>query len=347
MFRRSIPDASPNPAGEPAPRIRRWGLYGPYIALAIAVTIWTGVWIAARQEVIRRMDGAVARLESAGYSLTWTGRKVGGYPFRLDLVLTGLDAQSPSGWGMASKRFEAEAYLHAPDHWIFATPEGLTLLRPTGGPVEVTGSTLHASLHGMAVRPPSFSFEGLNLQFSPQAGAATFALASADKIELHVRPGPDHQGAVLFRVTNGKASLPGLLGKVADGKPVNAEFDAILSKADDLKGPGLARALKSWALSGGQANLRSAKIIAGPAMIKAEPGVLALNPEGRLQGELKVALSKAPESLKDLSDKGLVPAQAAAAAAADPSLEARATLKFHDGLTYLGQIPVCPAPKLF
>ena len=347
MFRRSTPDANQPPEAVLSPHPRRWGLYGPYIALAIAVLLWSAAWLAARSEVLRHMDSAIAKSESVGYHFSWKHRTVDGYPFRLDLVLTDFKGRSPGGWGLESRRLEAEAYLHAPDHWVFGAPEGLSLVRPLGGPVEITGSTIHASLHGMSVQPPSFSFEGLNLRFAPAEGARPFALSGADKVELHLRPGPDHQGAVLFRLTQGKASLPGLLGKIAGNQPVNLELEAILSKADSLKGPGWREAARAWAVAGGRASVRSALATAGAAMIKARSGDLSLSPDGILSGQLDVALSKAPETLDLLSTQGQIPREAASAAAAQASPASLALLSFHDGATYLGSFAIGPAPRLF
>ncbi|OYU71260.1 MAG: hypothetical protein CFE28_15450 [Alphaproteobacteria bacterium PA2] len=345
MFRRSAPDATPPPSGETAPRPRRWGLYGPYIALAIAVALWSGAWLTARSEVIRRMDSLVASFEASGHHLQWSQRTVGGYPFRLSVVVTDFKGQAPGGWGVESRRLEAEAFMHAPGHWVLAAPEGLTLLRPAGGPVDITGTPIHASLHGLAVRPPSFSLEGLDLRFTGRE--KPFVLSGADKFELHLRPGPDRQGAILFRLTNGRANPPGLLGRIAGNQPVNLELEAILSRADALKGPGWSRAVRAWAAAGGRANLRSARASAGSAMIEAKPGELSLSQDGRLAGQINVTLRKAPEALSDLTSQGVIPGSASAGLPPGSDPAAQATLTFKDGATFLGQIPIGPAPRLF
>lgn len=343
MFRRTAPDAPSTPPGKTAAQPRRWGLYGPYIALAIALTVWTGVWLAARAEVIQHMDSRVSRLKAAGYQLTWGDRSVGGYPFRLDLVLTDLHGRTPGGWGLDARRFEAEAFMHAPGHWVFAAPEGLTLVRPAGGPVEVIGSVLHGSLSGLANHPPSLSLEGLDLRFSGRQ--RPFALTGADRFELHVRPGPDHQAAVLVRLVQGKADPQGLFGRIAGAQPVNLKLEAILSGADALKGETWSEAGRSWALSGGRANLVAANLSAGPALVEAQPASLTLTPDGRLSGEVQVGLKQGPESLGDLARQGLLDADAAKTASQD--IAGKARISFRDGRSYLGPIPLGPSPQVF
>ncbi len=341
MFRRSTPDASPTPAEGPPDRPRRLGLYGPYIALAIAVTVWSGAWWTARQTVIQHMDDQVSRFRAAGYDLSWTQRTVSGYPFRLDVVLTRFKGVAPSGWGLSSERLEAEAYMHAPDHWVFAAPQGLSLLRPKSGAVEVTGSTLHASLHGLEMRPPSLSLEGINLHFKTPSGVQPFALTSADKVEFHLRPGPDRQGAVLFRLTNGS------LGLSAEGRPVGLQLEAILSRADALQGPGLAKAFRAWTLAGGRATLKVARATVGDAMIATSTGDLSLTPDGYLSGQLDVTRNKGHEALMALSYLGVIPKTAGAAVPASSQIEGPMVLHFRKDATYLGPVEIGPAAKAF
>lgn len=341
MFRRSNRYPLTTPAGEPAGSPRRWGLYGPYIALAIAVTLWSGAWLMAREKVIQGTDRLAAKYESAGYEIAWKQRSVGGYPFRIDLVLTDVEVRDPEGWGMTSGRLEAEAFLHAPGHWVFAAPRGVSLLRPAGGPVEITGSTLHASLTGLDMRPPRFSFEGLNLHFRTLDGRDTFPMTGAEKIEAYLRPGPDHQAAVLFRLTKGRADRP---GGIAEPLRLDLELEAILSRTDSLKGTGWTQTVKAWAAAGGQASLRSAKATAGPAMLVARPGTLGLDAAGRVSGQLDVSLGRPSEMLHALSKHGLIPKVSDADL---HDLPADTVIRFRDGSAFLGTLAIGSAPGLF
>src|SRR5690606_28959594 len=124
----------------PPPRKpRRLGLYIPFILLLLAVAAWTVFWFWARGEAATRMDAAAADLRTAGYEISWKDRGVGGYPFRLNMTLTEARIREPSGWGLEAPMLEAHAFMHAPAHWIIAAPQGLTFVRPLGGPVAVSG----------------------------------------------------------------------------------------------------------------------------------------------------------------------------------------------------------------
>ncbi len=93
-----------------------------------------------RGQVQTRMDAAAAAFARAGYQLSWKDRKVGGYPFRLDVTLTDVRLREPTGWALEAPRIEGEAFMHALGSWLIAAPEGLTFIRPVGGGVEVKGN---------------------------------------------------------------------------------------------------------------------------------------------------------------------------------------------------------------
>ena len=118
---------------------RRWGLYAPFVVLAIAAVVWSLFWVQMRSQVLSAMDMRVQALRQAGYQLDWKSRKLDGYPFRLDITLTEVQVRDPSGWGLDMPRLEAEAYLHSAGHWVMAAPDGLTLARPLAGRLTVRG----------------------------------------------------------------------------------------------------------------------------------------------------------------------------------------------------------------
>ena len=354
MARRSkTPEALPVPDPEPARKPRRFWLYAPFIILLIAMAGWTALWLQVRGQAASQIDATAAELRKAGYEVSWKDRTLGGYPFRLDVVLTDARIREPGGWALAAPRLESEAFVHSMGHWIMAAPEGLTLTRPVGGPVEVRGELLRASLSGADRRPPAFSFEGRKLTFAPGAGAQPFGLSAADRVELHLRPGPDDQGAVLFKVDNGKARLSGLFAQLAGDKPISIVWDSILTRMSGFSGDDWPTAVRAWSAGGGLIQVRQAGVTAGDALIGAQTGQLGVGHDGRLEGSMDVTLRQAPRALAAMAASGTLPpetalaASAVAAAREDSASVARATLTFQAGRMTLGPVAVGAAPRVY
>ncbi|MDB5476585.1 MAG: hypothetical protein JWP49_2096 [Phenylobacterium sp.] len=341
----------PDPA---TPRkLSRWGLCGPFLLALVIVAAWSGLWVWARGQAQGRMDAAVADLAKAGYQIAWRQRDIGGYPFRMDVTLTDAVIREPSGWGLEAPDLEAEAYLHAPGHWMLAAPQGITFVRPRAGPVTVTGKLIHASLTDIDKRPPSFSFEGTGLNFQPAPGAEPFFLSAADKVEFHLRAGPDDEGGVFLSVDKGKARLSGLFARIAGDKPISIVWNATLTKMSAFSGDSWREAVRHWTDAGGRMQVRQAGVTAGDALIGATAATLTVGADGRVRGELPVTVRQAPRALGAMSDQGLLPRETARAAAdvaqarEEANQTAHITLDFQAGRTTLGPVGIGPAPKVY
>lgn len=332
---------------------RRLGLYLPFALLLLAAVAWTVFWLWMRGEVQKQMDAAVADLGRSGYQISWARRSLGGYPFRMDVSLTDAKVREPSGWALQSPLLEGEAVLYAPGHWMLGAPQGLTFVRPVGGPVAVSGKTLRASLTDFAKRPPSFSFQGEKLGFQPAAGAEPFALTAADLVEFHLRAGPNDEGGIFARIDGGKARPDGLFGRVAAGKPVALVWNSTLSKMSAFTGAGWADAVRGWSDAGGQMSVRdTSRLTAGDALVAARSGTLGVGRDGRLRGVMDVSLRQAPRALGAMAQTGVLPPTAADAASAVVAARqegdiARATLNFEAGQITLGPVALGPAPMVY
>ena len=346
----SVPDPTP-------PRkLSRLPLYLAFGALLVFVVVLSAAWVWARGQAVSRLDAGAEALRRAGYELSWKDRKVGGYPFRLNIVLTEPRIRDRSGWALEAPRLEGQAFLHAPTLWIVAAPDGLTFTRPLSGPVQVRGRLVRMSLSHFAATPPSLSFEGTGLTFQPAAGAEPFALASAERVEIHVRRAPSEVGdeaGVWVSVTDGKARLSGLLERIAGAKPISIEWDSRLSQASALHGATWADAVRRWAAAGGRISVKRAGLTAGDALIGVNSGDLAVGSDGRLKGVLDLSLRQAPKAFGAMEATGVVPDGPAEAAAAIVAARqgtgdlARATLNFEAGRTTLGPIALWPAPQVY
>ena len=215
------------------------------------------------------------------------------------------------------------------------------------------GKTLRASLNNLKSTPPSFSLEGSDLIFTPSPGAKPFALARAQHLEFHLRPGPDDQGAMLFKILGGQAAPDGFLGRVAENKPMSIIWDSLFTKAGKFRGQTWVAAARAWSEQGGTLIVRQAGLTAGSASLGAQSGTLGADTEGLLTGSLKMTARGAPEVLNALAEEGLISplaamsANAVAIANLAPGHTANLTVTFQAGRITLGPVALGPAPRVY
>jgi hypothetical protein len=316
------------PRQAPAPKASRLGLYGPFIAVAMALAAWSGGWWWMKAKAEQVLDTVAAQRGAAGGSFVWRTRRIYGYPFRLDMDLTGLAWREPTGWALAAPTLKAEASVFTPDHWVAFAPDGAILGRPVGGAV------------------------GLGLAFVPAPGAAPFFLNDAAELHLHTRAGPADQGGFFFELARATPAPQSALGVLAAGKTVTLTADGLYSRSGELAGSSWARAIDAWATAGGRLQVRRLRLIAGDATLEAQGVGLSADGEGRLQGALDATLSHGDRMLSALVANGSLDPGAARIAAA--VLQAAhigafdlATLTFQAGRTTIGPVALGAAPKVY
>jgi hypothetical protein len=283
----SVPPAARKP--------RRLGLYIPWGLAVLLIVGWSLVWVWMIGEAGRRLDAAAAGLRKAGWQASWTSRRLGGYPFRLDVDLDGLVLTDPSGWAVSLPRVESEAYVFAPTRWILAAPDGLAFTRRDGGMVTVTARLLKASVSGWDRAPAKLALEGDDLTFTPSPGARPFWLSRARLLQFETRPGPGDQGAAYFGVEDGVASPTGWLGRVAAGQPVKLVTETTFTHASEFAGPGWRAALTRWAHAGGALSVEQLSLNAGDASLASKQGTLSVADNGDLAGALTL---QSPDPLR-------------------------------------------------
>jgi len=328
----------------PPRKARRRGLFAPFIIALIFVAAWCAGWFWLRIQAEQRMDAASASLKSRGYDLSWSARSFSGFPFRLNVTLADARVAEPSGWALRIPELKAEAMIYGLDHWVAVAPRGVLLTRPTGGDVAIAGTALRASLAGLKDHPPRVSIEGAGLVFSTAPDAAPFPLRSAQAMELHLRPGPDDQAAILFKAGSARVNFTGLLGRIAQENSADMTLDARLSRASILRGDNWADAVRDWSAAGGAITMENARITAGEAEGTAKSGALTVDADGRLQGKLEVALKERVDPKAARTPEQML-AAAAQALGREPVIEA--SLILQDGRTRLGTIDTGPSPRVY
>ena len=297
-----MPDPGP-------PRKLRWaGLWVPFLLAGLLVAGWSAGWVSAARQVETRLERGVTELRASGTEVAWSSKRLSGYPFRLNLALSDLRVAS-GGWVLSTPDLEAQAFLHAPRNWLVATPAGLVVTRPEGGGLEVRGRRILASFALAAGGIPRVSIEGLGLTFRPSPSAQPFALSGAERLELHLRPGPNDQAAVFLRLEGGAPEPGRLFADLGGGASVSGQVDAIADRASMLAQP---NPLQAWSAAGGRLELRQAGLTTGQTRLSvASPGLVA-SPDGQLTGPLTLRTSGPPEVLRVLLRHGVISPDGAA-----------------------------------
>lgn len=342
----------PDPSRPRKPPSRFW-LFAPYVALLIAIAVWSGVWLGARASLIGRLDAAAERLRGEGYVVAWKSRAVGGYPFRLDMTLEQARFVEPSGWGLAAPKLEAQAYAYAPDHWLAVVDRGVTIERPKGGPVVVAGQMLRASVVGLADAPPRVSVEGVDLTFTPRPSGRPFPITYAQRLGLHMRPAGDDRVEGCLLLAGAKAAPGEWLGRIAGDRRLALIADVFASKTGAFAGRGWPDMARHWAAAGGAVDIAQAGLAAGPRRLGVGRGRLSVDADGSLDGALTVDITHAAGLMDDVGrSDGVDPLAAKAARAV---IDARAVagrrtlvdLTFQAGATTLGPVAMGPAPRAY
>jgi hypothetical protein len=332
-------------ATAPSRKPRRLGLLAPFVVLLIVAVGWSIGWLWLRGQTEQRMDATALSLKSRGYDLSWETRTFSGYPFRMDVRLINARVAEPSGWALRAPELNGEANAYDIGHWVIVARQGVVMTRPINGDVVITGQALRASFAGFDKYPPRISVEGANLVFTPAAGAAPVPLLSAAGLQLHVRPGPDDQGAIFFEAKGAKAQFTGLLGRIAADRTADLIWDSKVSKISALHGTSWSDAVADWSAAGGSLTVQQGKLNAGEAMIEAKSGALTVDDNGRLRGALDVTVREVPTPGQALRSPEAAAAAIAQALGRDPTLSA--TLKFENGRTRLGLFDTGPSPRVF
>lgn len=311
-----------------------------------------GYWWIMKSRIEAGVDRQAEGLRAAGYGVDLSGRRVSGFPFRLKLDVDEARIASPGGWSLAAPGLKAEAYLHDPTHWVIVAPKGLSVVRPKGGGLTINGAALRASVAGVSQSPWRIVLQGEKLTFAPAPGARPFSLASADRIELYLRPAPTAgEGMALFKLEGGRAGQGSLLHRVAADAAVTATLQARVTRPAAFQGRDWGEALRAWGRAGGAAAGLQGQASGGAVTLNVKDGTLSVGPDGRLVGAAPLELKGADKAFSALTGAEVLPpdvagSAATVAAARASGQSATLNLVFQAGATTLGPVRIGVAPKV-
>lgn len=284
-----------------------------YAALAVAALAYTGYWflLAARAE--RAIDREIAGLAERGLAVSYTGRRLTGYPYRLSAEFTGL-ALGPSGGAPGARsdwRWESDRVAAHVEPWnlrhVVAVFDGAHRLRTArGAPLSATAASARASLVlGDAGRPLRAVVDVADIGL---AAAARFPGAEAARVRLAARRATGGGEEAARADVDVAVRIDGL-SVVDDGRAANAHPVRRMSVEGTLRGPLPAAwtpaELVRWRDAGGAFAVRDVAFDWGPVSLRGD-GEIGLDEALRPRGGIDARIAGFPALVDLLHDEGVI-----------------------------------------
>jgi hypothetical protein len=288
----------------------RFYIYGPVSLLLLIVVLYSVFWRVQADTLSARLDRANGGEVIPGIAFTFAAKTVGGYPFRLDAVLSGVTFSHQGAEGETAWRTE-ELALHAMsynlDRYIFEVTGLQSFAHPPAAPgnvprvIYVTPATARASAILSNGKLARFDMD----LWEPQAKDATQGADPkrnffAGRAQLHLLWRPDDTIDVAAQINNARIGagyaaakvdimlpLIDLRGKLTGSSALDGLVAGTMSVAD---------AAQAWRGRMGELNV-SDLTLNWPDAHADLKGDVAINsagrPTGHLEGE-RVQNGKAP-----------------------------------------------------
>jgi len=269
-------------------RYSRFWLYAPFVLLLLAAVAWTVAWFVIRGRAAEALDGWLAAEAQAGRQWTCQDRRIGGYPFRIEIICGSLDLKQ-GAVAASFGRVESVAQVYQPRFIITEIDGPLTV---TDGVVTVQAkwdllqTSVHASPGGL--QRLSLVAEGPNVTVK---GLALGELASTSQhLELHVRPNPSRRAEKAYdtALSVKQARIPVLDSLVGGSEATDLDSDFTVTQAEGFRGRPVAQEMERWRAAGGKLDVLMLSLAKGPRRVEAK-GDLRLDELHRPAGQLNIA----------------------------------------------------------
>ena len=167
----------------------RFWLYAPLVALAGLAVFVMSSWWTASQALDKKLTAANHHEIMPGITLSYGGKSISGFPFRMDVVfdnfrLEGAGAHGPFAW--ETEKFALHSLTYGRRQDIFEAAGEQSLSWHDGGGRAHATRFLPGTLHASAV----IDVRGL-IRFDLDMHAAAGEAYSAARMQLHLRRDPD------------------------------------------------------------------------------------------------------------------------------------------------------------
>ncbi len=373
-------------ARNPTARRRIWRYISLLMLVAILFGGWSWLWRYAASKAEVTLDGWRAREAKAGRIYACGSQTIGGYPFRFEVDCQQASALFQSNQPpveLKTNGMLVASQIYDPTSLISEFRGPLTIAETGKAPnIVVNWKLFQSSLRGTPASPERASIVLDRPAADRISGTSQQSILRAKHIEIHgriVEGSAAYRPVIEMALQLDHAAAPDL--HAATAEPVDADIIAVLRGLNDFAPKPWPERLRELQAAGGGIEVTRARVQQGET-IAVGNGVLSLNANGRLEGQLRVTVvgveaflnsigaqqmvqaSPTVEKLSGALDR-LVPGLGAAArqqAGANISaginllgeqgiLEGKRAvtvpLHFNDGAVFLGPIPIGNTPALF
>ena len=363
---------------------RRYAIF--VLAILAVVAGWTGFWKFAADKAQQTIDGWRAREARSGRIYDCGSQTVGGFPFRIEVTCDRASAvfrsnEPPIELKAASLLVVAQVYQ--PGLIISEFHGPLTIGQPGKEPEFLADWKLaQSSVRGTPAAPQRASLVFDDPVVDRMSGTGQENLLRARHIEVHGRIA---EGSVTDKpvievaLQLDQASSPAL--HPAAAQPINATATARLRGLNDSSPKPWAARFREIQAADGRIDITQVRIQQGD-ILAVGAGALSINPNGRLEGQLRITMAGLEQFLAAIGARQkiqtspnmdklagaldrLAPGlgevarqQAGANLSAGINMLGEQTmlegkravtlpLRFTDGAAFLGPIPIGNAPALF
>lgn len=326
--------------------------------IALAVAAWVGWWFLLATAKDRAIEGWLAARREAGWVAEATEVSVGGFPYRLDTLLTGVELSNPAGgWSWTAPDFRLHALAYQPNHLIAVWPHDQTFATLFGRArilsEDMRGSVVVEPNLRLGLRRTTIELDGLRVRGETTGWEMGLAHGQVALRQAEGENPPPNAYDLAFTAEN--LTLPegwlafdggGLLDQAIEVASVRATatFDRPLDRLAIEETPPLLQTLRvdDMTFTWGRLDLRG-------------KGRLEADAQGFASGRLDLRARNWREMVDVAERSGAINATLASALRGGLGLIARlggdrnvieAPLDFSGGFMRLGPIPLGPAPRL-
>jgi hypothetical protein len=284
-----------------APRRRsRWPLFVMPILLLIAAAAWSAFWFYAVSQAEVKADAWRAQEARSGRSYDCEKQSMSGFPFRLEVRCDGarvtLTSQTAGAAPMPVTinlgEILAVAQIYDPKLLIAEFKSPAAISESSNAPaMQVNWSTARASIVGLPAVPQRASMVFDDVAIDRSNNTVQVPVARARHIELHGRlaEGSTLTNPVIESVLRIES------GSVQDihpvlARPFSAEIRAKLTGLKDLAPKPWPERFRELQAIGGHVEIVQSRIQQDD-LIAVAAGTLALNAQGRIDGELEMTVT--------------------------------------------------------